>query len=219
MPGIDDGYRWRKYGQKIIKGAPFPRSYYRCTAPNCPARKHVEGDPDDANNITYEGEHNHDKPVPGRRGASKPARFSRLSPARALSLLTGGPRPPFLATAATRADRATRAETRASTHIPRRACLVDARARRAFRAPYTSAAPPDPVARLRVTPGAPFHRSPGRHPPRPAARLWSTKRHPPRPSPPARRTPPPRDTRIAPSSVATSHLRASPAPLTRLARR
>ena len=78
MPGIDDGYRWRKYGQKIIKGAPFPRSYYRCTAPNCPARKHVEGDPDDANNITYEGEHNPDKPVPGQRGASQPARFSRL---------------------------------------------------------------------------------------------------------------------------------------------
>ena len=75
MPGIDDGYRWRKYGQKIIKGAPFPRSYYRCTAPNCPARKHVEGDPDDANNITYEGEHNHEKPVPGQRGASQPARF------------------------------------------------------------------------------------------------------------------------------------------------
>lgn len=183
MPGIDDGYRWRKYGQKIIKGAPFPRSYYRCTAPNCPARKHVEGDPDDANNITYEGEHNHDKPVPGRRGASKPARFSRLSPARALSLLTGGPRPPFLATAATRADRATRAETRAETRIPRRACLVDVRARRAFRAHYTSAAPPDPVARLRVTPGRRFtaRRAGTLRGPRPACGQRKDTRRVPRP--------------------------------------
>lgn len=72
MP-IDDGYRWRKYGQKIIKGAPFPRSYYRCTVPDCPARKHVEGDPDDANSITYEGTHSHDKPAPGTtaRGSGK----------------------------------------------------------------------------------------------------------------------------------------------------
>jgi len=73
MPPSEDGYRWRKYGQKIIKGAAFPRSYYRCTAPNCPARKHVEGDPKDPGSIAYEGDHNHEPPTGSNRGESIPA--------------------------------------------------------------------------------------------------------------------------------------------------
>ena len=73
MPPSEDGYRWRKYGQKIIKGAAFPRSYYRCTAPNCPARKHVEGDPKDPGSIAYEGTHNHEPPTGSNRGEHVPA--------------------------------------------------------------------------------------------------------------------------------------------------
>nr|XP_027066353.1 probable WRKY transcription factor 49 [Coffea arabica] len=57
----DDGYKWRKYGQKSIKNSPNPRSYYRCTNPRCGAKKQVErcsGDPETLI-ITYEGLHLH----------------------------------------------------------------------------------------------------------------------------------------------------------------
>ncbi|KAL6998347.1 WRKY transcription factor [Sarracenia purpurea var. burkii] len=57
----DDGYKWRKYGQKSIKNSPNPRSYYRCTNPRCSAKKQVERSSDDPNTliITYEGLHLH----------------------------------------------------------------------------------------------------------------------------------------------------------------
>ncbi|CAH2046972.1 unnamed protein product [Thlaspi arvense] len=57
----DDGYKWRKYGQKSIKNSPNPRSYYKCTNPICNAKKQVEKSIDEPNTyiITYEGFHFH----------------------------------------------------------------------------------------------------------------------------------------------------------------
>ncbi|XP_057780399.1 probable WRKY transcription factor 43 [Salvia miltiorrhiza] len=58
---LDDGYRWRKYGQKSVKNSKFPRSYYRCTHPTCNVKKQVERLSKDSSIVmtTYEGTHNH----------------------------------------------------------------------------------------------------------------------------------------------------------------
>jgi len=66
----DDEYRWRKYGQKIMKGSPYPRSYYKCTAPNCSAKKLVESMMKDGKEVTvasFRGTHSHPPPG-GRKG-------------------------------------------------------------------------------------------------------------------------------------------------------
>lgn len=61
--GLDDGYNWRKYGQKLVKGNKSVRSYYKCTYPSCQAKKQVERSHDESrSDINYLGNHHHQKP-------------------------------------------------------------------------------------------------------------------------------------------------------------
>lgn len=65
---LDDGFRWRKYGQKAVKNSPYPRSYYRCTTASCGVKKRVERSSDDSSIVvtTYEGQHTHPSPATSR---------------------------------------------------------------------------------------------------------------------------------------------------------
>ncbi|KAI4347601.1 hypothetical protein L6164_008402 [Bauhinia variegata] len=65
-----DAWAWRKYGQKPIKGSPFPRNYYRCSSSKgCGARKHVERSTTEPGMyvVTYAGDHTH--PLPAHRNS------------------------------------------------------------------------------------------------------------------------------------------------------
>nr|QIN97343.1 WRKY6 transcription factor [Isatis tinctoria] len=68
IDNLDDGYRWRKYGQKAVKNSPYPRSYYRCTTVGCGVKKRVERSSDDPSIVmtTYEGQHSHPFPMTPR---------------------------------------------------------------------------------------------------------------------------------------------------------
>ncbi|KAL5577154.1 hypothetical protein UlMin_018853 [Ulmus minor] len=78
---LEDGYRWRKYGQKAVKNSPYPRSYYRCTTQKCTVKKRVERSFQDPSIVitTYEGQHNH--PLPATLRGNSAAMFpSMLTP-------------------------------------------------------------------------------------------------------------------------------------------
>ncbi|KAG2268206.1 hypothetical protein Bca52824_062761 [Brassica carinata] len=85
---LDDGYRWRKYGQKVVKGNPYPRSYYKCTTQGCGVRKHVERAATDPKAVvtTYEGKHNHDLPA-AKSSSHAAAAAAQLRPENRLANL------------------------------------------------------------------------------------------------------------------------------------
>jgi hypothetical protein len=60
----DDGYQWRKYGEKKINGTLFTRSYFRCTYKDdagCLATKHVQQMDNNSDppmfHVTYNNDH------------------------------------------------------------------------------------------------------------------------------------------------------------------
>nr|AUW34373.1 WRKY transcription factor 2 [Lilium longiflorum]QIL87953.1 putative WRKY transcription factor 2 [Lilium longiflorum] len=89
---LEDGYRWRKYGQKVVKGNPNPRSYYKCTSPGCSVRKHIERASQDLQSVitTYEGRHNHEVPPTRNNNHTSSACHSESSSSLPPSMMMPG---------------------------------------------------------------------------------------------------------------------------------
>ncbi|GKA87214.1 probable WRKY transcription factor 57 [Tanacetum coccineum] len=94
---LEDGYRWRKYGQKAVKNSPFPRSYYRCTNSKCTVKKRVERSSADPTTVitTYEGQHCHHTVGFPRGLISHESAYARYLAPSSTSQQFSYPRPQF----------------------------------------------------------------------------------------------------------------------------
>ncbi|PWA74287.1 DNA-binding WRKY [Artemisia annua] len=94
---LEDGYRWRKYGQKAVKNSPFPRSYYRCTNSKCTVKKRVERSSTDPTTVitTYEGQHCHHTVGFPRGLISHESAYARYLAPSSTSQQFSYPRPQF----------------------------------------------------------------------------------------------------------------------------
>lgn len=56
----DDGYNWKRYEAKHVRGSEKQVSFYKCSIPNCPVRKRVERNGNEqVCEVVYKGTHNH----------------------------------------------------------------------------------------------------------------------------------------------------------------
>ncbi|KAK3434959.1 probable WRKY transcription factor 53 [Eucalyptus grandis] len=91
----EDGYSWRKYGQKEILGARFPRAYYRCThrnAQGCLATKQVQRSDQDPTvvEVKYRGRHTC---IQARSSAISPDPIIKEEPPKATAIRQEQPKP------------------------------------------------------------------------------------------------------------------------------